>query len=533
MELIFQVEVDKVNSLIERLKKVGIDVTGLKCKFRAILTEYNADNNYSLPTNDFGYIESVAVCANNDALYANGVKQLRDLQQDITLVYGPYFDIFNSNKVIQERLDQKEFTKEEVEALANEISKTIYTLNHLSTINNKKSLLETTYHIAYIIMKLELFYLKTSKIFTLSLEDEVVERYLNNEIKKDLKHTELTPSEKDRIQSQLIEIEARGLETSYVNYDLIMILVSHDQKLQIKEIKNHLLELKKQLKKAEKLEIAGKNFQTLFESTKLDLKRNRQKVVSRIAASGLTLTLLVGAGVVLLPFNNDLSTTHLYYTTTERYSTMWEQVDVREEYQQKLETATSTTIYEIEPYQQNPKKIEGYYVRNVLVYDASSVFYSSLQEYMALDLHVLGGTTETIEEEKDQLYPSDQYSNTIRDVIRITQDENNIQSNINERKKWFSLALEVFLLITLDLGLESLIKHKKNIMDFLNIRYILEAFRERDSNKKNLYRIWCLLNENQDERANLKLIEIQMATLYDQYSSMLSDDPDFQKKLRQ
>ena len=201
-EVDFDLAVNDLTLAIQCIRELGIDTQ----KYDAFLSDIKNE---------------VAKSSGEKVSYGPSLAKLQVLKDQLS-VYNNYVSIYNSCLYIKSQLDENISKKE----LLNLVSKMIANLMGLDGVNNisfdnKKKIIDEIYEIVYAVIKKEIAITGESQLYLFIKDKENHAKRLNLIILKELENMEMG----SLLEKKVYEIKQHGFDSSYVNLDLIKLIM--------------------------------------------------------------------------------------------------------------------------------------------------------------------------------------------------------------------------------------------------------------------------------------------------------------------
>ena len=171
-------------------------------------------------------------------------------------------------------------------------------------------------------------------------------------------------------------------------------------------------------------------------------RRNDAKVTRLIASATATVVLLSGLIYGANKGVKALSSTKLYHTTKETYSTVDGLTRTTADYQEKIPAGEKILVVSYTPWEEF---MTNNYTRTVVSADVSDIDYEKLEEYVALNLADLNNVNIT-NENSTNLSAKETYEQQITEVIHLIQNSNNYIVDSDNLAYRYSLLIVLLML---------------------------------------------------------------------------------------
>ena len=167
MAIKYKAKFQKLNVMIDNVKKLGFSTE----EYKKILDSVNDRMSKEI---DMSYLSGKLVQGRMEQIYSTGIMELNKLEVTLDR-YSVYFEVLNTCKYLDTKIDSKELVLEELEKY---VSKMIFNLKRIvksDTVNYEieKEVVEKVYDTAYNIIKLELVMTGDSQLYHYAKEEDV------------------------------------------------------------------------------------------------------------------------------------------------------------------------------------------------------------------------------------------------------------------------------------------------------------------------------------------------------------------------
>ena len=417
LAIVYKSELYKVNKIINRLKGIGLDTTNYERLVSKIDNECSENNKRDLEKS----INTPFMIDYLEANYSKAINELKNIEYELSK-YEVYLKVNSLTNILELAITNKSLNTEELEKLVPELINVLNSLKKSNTLNysTEGNVVESIYKVTYYLLKEEIS-LGKDNLFNALKSDEVHTMYLDKEISLELDTLDKNDSKNNAIFKRKNAIDLSGINSHYLDYELLSLITGKiDSQKNIEEI-NKLLK-------------SCYGFEEKLKSYKSDLKyanyginqvRNKIKfygkpssyiknIGSMILSASIITTIFGGAHLLARK-----GCTHINSTTISTYDTRDNSENTTEPFYSDKTEGTIITKYE--PYQ---KKSDGFY-RYVTTYDLGDNTDLSNEEILNLDFAKLYTSEDKEEEYKDTLTYEDIYDNTYYIISKTNVDKNN------------------------------------------------------------------------------------------------------------
>ena len=489
ISVIFFTEVDKIETIIDNIRELGIDVS----EFEKSLSGIISDMSVSL-----AQVESVGY---NQQDYFNSIYKAGFSKIDVLLnkieKYNNYYNAINKCYYIQGSQNFIEVKEEELDKTVDDIINLLNTIKEFDgVIENSKTLLNNLYDFVYILIKMELSLNGKSKLLDYCKNDKTSIYFINKFINKEAQEIRKKANSNKEINSILFRNSEVDTLNSTINEELIQyISVYKDRNKYVKELYELMYKIINDLRSKDSSlshfytrenELISKKH-SVEEKQKRSKSNRVKKVFSSTLPLVFSLTAIAGLhyGIVRL-----ISGT-VYNTDIQTYSSQTGKTVATEDYISKLgilngEVVDSNVLVEIkEPWEKTGADSNGnvHFERTIKNYEITGVNYDDLTEYIDMDLSAADCNYEYSEkvERKDSITSSDSLTDTDIKVVKQNQDINDSKQG-NLFMPWL-VNIALFILVDLlafakieqiaeDSGREGPLER------ILNLKYYLDKLEE-------------------------------------------------------
>lgn len=410
----FETCIYKVKKTLERLKKIGLDVSKHEKLVEEIIKECNEKTSYTTDT--------VFKDAFIENAYMKAISKLEDIYFELNK-YEIYLKVSSFNQVLKEYIVSSEKKKEDLEDFRNRLLQLLDKLKKSDTLDYQVEgpLVEDIYELTYDFIKEEIKVLETSPTLQALQKNEIHIYNLDKQIANELEMLDLKDKKYALIKSQKNKIDAEGINATYLNEAFISTIIKSS--ISEEELEEKVTALSKKAscyyKKATDLEnsidINKKYIVEQNETKRMYLKKIYRNVVLFTTSVGTIVGLIVGS----VKLGKVVATSKVYNVEIESYSSIDGELPVKEE----IYSSEKNTI-RLKEYEPFELLEDGSYTRDILTYNLDNLEEMPLEEYLNVNLEALGITGTRTYERKTSLDLSDLYTETYSIVEKLVTDEN-------------------------------------------------------------------------------------------------------------
>lgn len=431
----FNSELIKVKRMIKQIQELGIKTS----KIEMIVTQIEEQAKLEADTITQNYrlndsLEDMLKEGNYTQCYCKALNNLLTLKTKLSEEYNIYTEIHGSCLAIESHLGN--MNEQNLPVVINLMLEILRKLKSSSTLNyeDEKDLVEQVYYLTYQVIKTELIYKVESQVLNKVLEDEIDINYVEKHLEEELLSIDFTKPENQYIMNRLKILKSKGLESSYLDLELLNLLKYTDNPNYIEEKKELILntyemieqenitltELRKQKQELEKKLQDNKKVQ--FQNKKNILKYSSFIIgsLSVIAGTIFTINSLVKKS---MKFNT-------YFNITQIYDATKDKTETTENYTKQEEDTLYLKKYF--PYEEYNIGRTIKYTREVHTYDVSDLQYETLEEYATIDVNTLDFAPEITEETIYSMEPSDYYQEPRTIIEKVIVDKNKVIPKIHK-----------------------------------------------------------------------------------------------------
>lgn len=514
----YNAKLQKTKSTLERMQRIGLNVSiynELLDSINSELEEAKANNIKTLFANNMA----------TDVLnmsYSKAINKLDIMFAELSK-YNIYLKVASFCGSLRMFLTNSNYNKEELEEFRVKILDLLQGIKDSNTLEYEVEghLVEDIYHLTYEFIKIEISLTGNSVILDKIRNNTIDVSYIEKEIIRELESLNLKEPKYQGLLTRKYAIESLGINASYVDYELIKLIVtstiSYEEKRKLAEELSAKLDTYYQdaLNTKKRVETAKKSLLDAETSHQNLIKNNQKKLMVNGIRFFLSLGMSISIAISVLKFAQKKSTAELYKTTTTTYSTISDTL-IEEEY--KRAPKEEVILYAYHPYEEYISKYYNYR-RQIEEYDLTSNEHLSFEEYLSLDLEKLGVTPTRKYSNLEKLSLQDAYDEVYYVLKEVTVDENDkIITQDTHRQIMDSITFLIICLVidTLyEIGLGKIFKEKTKYWGFIdslifirqtimNIRESKKTVEEKRTELNNLYKYTIkLMEDNYDIIAKL------------------------------
>ena len=444
--LSYKVMYDDVEEMINKLNNIGIDVSrynklidNVDLKVRS-----DIDKRMDIRNDYFSSNTESAVNFGIESIYGSAIKELNNIKNYLNN-YNFCFVIINTCNYIRDGID-----KIDINELCLNAKGCLELLNNTKVIDygDITNLMDELFDIVWLVIRKEMILNGYSVLLNYVMNNSNYVSILDDIIREYIKSNQLDSV--DIIKNKCDSLMSKGLDSNYVDEDLIRLIVFIQNKEELlKVIINKFSELRENIYRNNK-EIQSKDYDISTLEKDYKKREEKRKGILNLLARGIPLGLFsafvinigVKVGFEVIP---KIATTSKYKTITTTYADGKEPV-IEEDY-------TSCTIDDrvvIREHDSWNLGDNGYYWRNYnsYVYD-SSMENIDIEYLLDMDLSNYSNFVKTVTEYSNDIVLNDNGDSKYREVIVTHQDLEDIEKSTSV----FSIVVLEFLwLVVLFLG---------------------------------------------------------------------------------
>lgn len=368
----------QIKKQLSRIQELGIDTN----KYEEILNSILSSIENDLDESNRKEIFKEAFVNKS---YVDGISKLNNLMF-LLEEYNTYYKAFNTSIYIDLSLEE-ELGPEKINKFVSEIQSTLKSLkasNHLH-FKDEKMVLEKVYDVTYKLIKRELITNGKSNLLETIKLNEIDSSFIEELITKDIKSSNKT----QELNSKLHELKSKGLESSLLNEELILLLIdkpeiTDTEKIsEFEQLSNNIYKNGVKIKNAKK---STRQTEEIIEMAKSNLKDRRKDLIKAkmLQMGPYVLPSLVAAGAIFgtLSKAKKDSIQDYYEVKTKTYSTYDESVKDKElahEFKDGISNrATIVTVNKYSTWKEN----NG---REIINYEVADIPSRNIKDYALLD----------------------------------------------------------------------------------------------------------------------------------------------------
>lgn len=435
-----------------------------------------------------------------NGIYNNGMAKVELLESRLAK-YDDYIRGYHYCEYLDSKLNGEKVSENDLNEYVSNVILFIDAINATDTrdYEEEKEIVEKVYKVAYQVMKLEFIVFGKSKIFDYAKDNDIVETFMNDEIVKDIEKIQNDRNSTRLIKERISKIKSMGINYSYLDKILITSIALKDDNSIINDIKKNLLELSKKIvsnrKDMKKIIYDITQSENAADNYKKQMHKNNKKTRKEIFKRAIC---VLGAAGIFTGFGflgKHISKQEKYKTVREDFSSL-KGYSCEEEYGDRRKNSSETKLYIYEPYE----KYGSNYRRNYIVYDVSNISEDckTLDDYLKLNLdHAASEDKSREKKSASDMTEEDFYDEVIYEVVKIVQDENDIETVVVNSNFWGMLIvcgglvnLFYWMIIYSEVEFYELGKNKSYREDFkrvlLDVKKQIETFRRLADNNQEV-----------------------------------------------
>ena len=436
----FQSELKSARRYIRRLNKVGIKANLYSKKLDGIERKVQESANEFDSKLVTEYHDGLAMMREettesvNIGIYEKGIQDVKKVYDELKR-YDVYLGSFNYCNDLKSKLnDETKITRSEIDSYVSNVLDIIRSINHSDTRNyaQEKKIVESVYHIAYLVCKAEMFLTGTSRILSYVKTDPIVSSFMEDEIEKDIESIN-----DEHVKTIIRDININEKSTSLLDDRVIFALSMIGDSTKIKYIEDSILDIVHLMKEFEEHinENAKEEEKIRKKISSADKKRKSLKFLKQIGffVTSIALTFSLYKGITSA--EKKKHTTYTYKTDTETYAL--NTVEYKpQEYMERFDRNEKTFIYRYSPWEKSEEK----FTREVTKYDVSGIPYDDLSKYLDIDLDYMKIEGSVLTETESDLTIDDLYDEAKLEVVRLIQNPDIYEENVGNYE-----GLSIFL----------------------------------------------------------------------------------------
>ncbi len=445
----FETTIYKVNKALERSKNIGLNVEKYEKLVADIIAECNEKTSYNTNT--------VFKNAFIENAYISAISKLESVYFELDK-YEIYLKVASFNKVLKEFILSKEKKISELEQFRERLLLLLDKLKESDTLDYQVEgpLVEDIYYLTYEFIKEEIKTLEISPTLRKLQTDEVHTYNLDKQIGKELEKLDLKDPKYALIVTQKNKIDSQGINAVYLEENFISTIVkSTASKKELQE-------------KVQFLSIQANTYYARAKDLEEKINKNREvtakqkelvpiylkRIYGNLALFATSVGIIGGLITGSFKLGKKCATTKTYNVTVTSYSSIEGELPVKQEISSEIKN--SIQLKEYQPYEEEQEDRYYKYVRTVSTYDLSKIEELDLEEYLNVNLALLGINCTNEFEYENSLSISDLYTEAYSIVEKRITDE------VPEKeysKGWHIFFFGLFLLMSffIDLLIELII----------------------------------------------------------------------------
>lgn len=481
----------KVQNTLERMKKIGLNISTYNELLEGIRTELDAAKTNNVKT-IFTNMETDVL----NMAYNKAINKL-DIMYGELIKYDIYLKTASFCGSLKLFLASENHNKQELPKHSTKLLELLQEIKNSDTLDYdvEGPLVEEIYHLAYEFIKIEIRLNGTSIVLNEVSKNDTDISYIEREIIRELEGLNLKEAKYQALVNKKYEIESEGLNANLVNKELISLIVSsttsyeEHQKL-LKRLTNDfetyykkIINLDEEIK--QKISEANQREQEAQNQKREEYKKIGKQALRIITSIGLITSLAVGSFIL----SRQISKEKKYKVTTTTYSTISEEF-VEEDYVLSEEAKNGKYLYKYEPYGEKGL-LSGVYTRKVTTYDLTGSEDITLEEILELDFTSLGFVGETTKETTGELSLNDTYKEAYYILKEINVDE---LDTIEELNDLWILLFGILLIVEyfanrslIEDGLDKIFKEQLDTYSLISCtKIIIDSYRRIKSENQDV-----------------------------------------------
>ena len=435
------------------------------------------------------------------------------------------------NDVSKLGMDDEKYknTLEDIKSYVADIVKVLRSVKFSSTsyYGNKRKIVEKIYEIAYKTIQLEIILFDYSEIYDYINSDDTAIFFINECVRKDVEKLDMKDEENRKINEKIYDISTKGLDTSYVDIELIKLLAFKDNNLLVEDILDKLNclidEMNKYFLNRIHLLNQSNNCEETLHTDKMLVKEYKNRIVDRIVSIILFMSIIGGAFFGGNLLSKKISSKAAYPKLITTYS---------KEYGKKTEDGYS--FVEDNEQDKNYLRVYTFATGEVYTYDISDVELGTIEEYLNLNY-------ENLDYKKDNIGEIDNQEKLSQkgyiEVEQIVIDRDKVDTVVDNVKFSVLLFLVYSCLVAITFSFEyvSLTKEEEDSLFGIihNLYYLIfdiyiyrkEKFiyiNKLHEYKKNLYDLLVEINKYDKLRNKINKLYMEYFHLLDNPNELLA-----------
>ena len=202
---------------IDIIKKYGIDTSSYESSLNSIIKN----------TKEVENVNGVALAKmTNEAYNIETLKKLQELEKELDS-YQIYLKIyFRNSSLYNDASNSKTLSNDKIRFYVNEVIAILNeTLDYdFDSISKAKKIIKEVYNTIYLIIKLELLNSGESTLLTYIKNNNQGIEYINDLVREELSQLASNDKQDDEIKELIMEINKNGINYSYADENLILLL---------------------------------------------------------------------------------------------------------------------------------------------------------------------------------------------------------------------------------------------------------------------------------------------------------------------
>ena len=490
----YKIKINQIKKQLNRIKELGISTEKYETILNNVLTNIEKDLDES---NKKDIFKDAFVSQN----YVDGITKLNKLMF-LLEEYNTYYKAFNTAIYIDMSLEE-EIGPEKINKFVSEMQgvlKSLKVSNHLH-FEDERMVIEKVYDVVYKLIKRELIISGNSILLDSVKLNEIDSSFIEELINKDISLS----NNKSGLKQKLHELKGKGLESSLLDKDLIVLLIDSpnnkfksEKVSEFEQMSNNIYKNSLDIKR-----LSGSNNQLKVEIDKkeeeiIEDKRNLRKFRIKRLAPFVVATLATSGGVFgLWKLMKKVTTGDYYEIRSKVYSTYDGRVIDKELTHNFKDDSTSDKKITVSKYSVWNEK-NG---REVTTYDVGNIAPMDIKDYALLD--ETNGLIKkyTTFQGGDQLLNTNVPFKNQDEITIVTIDE--YSNPVKKLDLGSYLFLSIFSTIAI-LGTEFILMATS--INFATLDYSSEADRYKHYLKISKEKLSSLHKELESERIKLKFL---------------------------
>lgn len=474
---IYESELYKTKKIITKLKSSGLNTT----KYEEVIEKINTE----LENNN---IDDLANCYRGGTVfqkdyltqnYQNAINKIKLIQNNL-IKYEVYIKVNALIELLKISILNKKIEKNELNTIKTQLIDLLNEIKNTTTLDYTftKDLTENLYQVSYYLIKEEIK-LGNNQLLDFFTKNEQHSIYLDKIISKELENINLNNEENIKILKRKQELDSKGFNSSYVDYELLYSIINATDKEEIqdniKNILNVLSDINSQI--ISSFENNHNNTQAIKKYKGLIKDCSKPSFyVSKIMSILLSFTLIGSAYVGGNRLAKKLNSKDVYLTTITTQNTKTNKTEIESQFYSD-DYSDKVIITKYSPYKKN---LTGF-SREVTTYILKDTSITSLEDIDLLDFKNLDMDSKTEKEEKKSLSNEDFYNEDYYIIKTIKVDKNNKEQITDENNKYYDYitipitsSILAFLLV-----IKIIVNSIKEITEKLDtLKYLKERYNE-------------------------------------------------------